>query len=773
MKKSNINNNTGGTTIDENPEKAERIKEILQLKDNLFRYQQQVPLSFDNLLFEISQRPEKIFRNIFQLFADMVNHFVKPESTNNKKDKEYKGFQGFNTKQLFVVGCDMPFFADRLFANRFLNVINSLKKGIQTNRIYFFEGPPGSGKSTFLNNLLYKLETYSMKPEGLMYRTNWHLDLEKLGMKGNLEKRLFEIAEKTQNKELFELLKNENLKQNNGLKKFIDISCPYNEHPVMQIPRKLRPELFDTLIDDVDFKHKLHHDRQYEWVFKNEACHFCSSMYEALFDILDNQTDVLNMVQAKVYRFNRKFGKGISVYNPGDSLHKKEITNPHIQKTLHELFKSDNLNYAYSFLAQTNNGVFAIMDIKENNIQRLKDLHGIISDGVNKIGLVEERIKSLFIGLVNPEDMKNYTNIKSFQDRVISVKIPYVLDYETEVKIYEHKIGEKIYKMFLPDVLNNFAKIIVCTRLDDKTLTIKQWVTNTTRYKFLDSKRFILKLALYSGEIPSWLYDDDIKKFTPEIKKKIFEDSVIEGQKGVSGRKSLSLFNKFYTKNLKNDKIVTMEMVYKFFKSQDELKHSIPIGFLESLVSMYDYKVLQQIKQSIYFYNKKQITKDILNYLFAINFEDGVHTCPYTKDRIEINEDLFKNFEAIFLGTVSSINERKKLRNDIRKEYITKTLAQEINISNKKPIETEQFKTLFKKYTSNLKENALLPYSNNKNFRSAILDYGKKQFKTYDKRLKEDVIRLLDNLQKDYKYSEVSAIQVCIYALDKKLTQKY
>ena len=64
-------------SINQNPEKAKQIKEILQLKYNLFRHQQQVPLSFDDLLFEISQRPEKIFRNIFQLFADMVNYFVK------------------------------------------------------------------------------------------------------------------------------------------------------------------------------------------------------------------------------------------------------------------------------------------------------------------------------------------------------------------------------------------------------------------------------------------------------------------------------------------------------------------------------------------------------------------------------------------------------------------------------------------------------------------------------------------------------------------------
>ncbi|MBT7737059.1 hypothetical protein HN709_05220 [Candidatus Peregrinibacteria bacterium] len=42
------------------------------------------------------------------------------------------------------------------------------------------------------------------------------------------------------------------------------------------------------------------------------------------------------------------------------------------------------------------------MDLKENNVKRLHAYHGIISDGVHKIDLAEERITTLFLGLVNP-----------------------------------------------------------------------------------------------------------------------------------------------------------------------------------------------------------------------------------------------------------------------------------------------------------------------------------------------------------------------------------
>ena len=41
--------------------------------------------------------------------------------------------------------------------------------------------------------------------------------------------------------------------------------------------------------------------------------------------------------------------------------------------------------------------------------------------------------------------------------------------------------------------------------------------------------------------------------------------------------------------------------------------------------------VLQEVKESLYYYNEEQIAREIQNYLFAINFETGMAvTCTYT-----------------------------------------------------------------------------------------------------------------------------------------------
>jgi hypothetical protein len=160
--------------------------------------------------------------------------------------------------------------------------------------------------------------------------------------------------------------------------------------------------------------------------------------------------------------------------------------------------------------------------------------------------------------------------------------------------------------------------------------------------------------------------------------------------------------------------------------------------------------------------------------LYCINFEHGETVkCEYTGDVIEIDEDYFKNFEAIFLGTTATSKQRKSFRNENQNEYVRKTVAQEMRLRKVPITETEQFKILFEKYIRNLKENALAPFINNDNFRRAINDFGSQQFNTYDERLKRDILYLIKNLKNKFNYTEESAKQVSLYVIDKKLNEVY
>jgi len=190
-------------------------------------------------------------------------------------------------------------------------------------------------------------------------------------------------------------------------------------------------------------------------------------------------------------------------------------------------------------------------------------------------------------------------------------------------------------------------------------------------------------MDIYAGNIPSWLSDDDIKKLDFNTRKGIINSAVNEGDKGFSGRKSLTIFNDFLNKHYSKDEFVTMEIVEKFFLSKDEYIKKLPEGFLKSIVDSYDYNLMQEIKEAIYYYNETQIERDIKNYLFSINFDTGTTVkSDYTGDIIDIDEDYFKNFEAIFLGTTSTIKERQSFRQDVLQNILQQLLLKKFKFKN-------------------------------------------------------------------------------------------
>jgi len=723
-------------------------------------------LTFNEFLHLASTQPKLIFRDVFMYFHDMINHYVPEGEDDYQVTNDSVGFVKYDFERLFVEECDDPFFADRLFANRFIKLVKALSKGTLNNNIILFEGPPGSGKSTFLNNLLYKLENYSKLPQGVVYKSFWKLDIKTI--KGDTK--------------LETIYNNQNPKhETNGNgsndinKNHIEISCPCNDNPILQIPKKYRIRFIEDLLAAGKVKNEILNAKEYKWIFKENPCSICSSIYDVLMDKLGDPIEVFGMLYAKKVRFNRQYGKGITVFNPGDEYIKRPITDATLQSIINTLFQNDEVRYIYSNLSFTNNGVYALMDIKDNNIKRLIDLHGIISDGTHKVEFVEERIKSLFVGLVNPEDKKHYEDVKSFQDRIIHVNIPYILDYEAEVKVYKHKFGNDIEKRFLPGVLDNFAKIIIASRMNEYSPVMKTWINDYKKYsKYIDKNLLLLKMELYKGIVPEWLTEDDVKSFSKPVRKGLISESETEGKKGISGRQSLNVFNNILTKYADDNNLITMNNVKEFFMSNESMKPYFSEEFINAIEALYDYNVLQQIKESLYYFSEKQIRKYILDYLFAINYDMGnTEKNEATNSIIEINDAFFSNFELTVLGYDADLKAREGFRKDMLKEYVSFTLAKEIKLDGHAITATKQYQYLFDKYTRNIKENALTPYADNDNFRRALLDYGTMAFDNFTGKLKQDVSRIITRLKTKYHYSEKGAIQVTVYAIDKNLNDMF
>ena len=735
-------------------------------------------ISFESFLVQLRAHPDRLIRNVHQVFHDMVYSYVGGGHDEYPDDPESINFIAYDCAPLFVENTDTPFFADRIFANRLMTMVDGFRGGAQQNKIFLFDGPPGCGKSIFLNNLLQKFEEYANSERGCRYETVWHLDRKLLGEV--LDSEPSPVLEK-----LAELL---GLEADADLEAVVDshvpkhghieVPCPSHDNPLMLVPKDQRAAFLDDLFENDEFKWNLSYGKEYDWVFQANPCTICTSLYDALLHKLDDPAQVFAMIHARPYRFNRRQGEGITVFNPGDRAARQPIlTNPQLQKRISQLLQDSNrVRYIFSRYARTNNGVYALMDIKGHNKDRLLELHNIISDGVHKVDEIEENVNSLFLGVMNPEDNQNIRGFQSLTDRIEFINISYVLDSATEVQIYRNIFGHHIGESFLPRVLENFARIIISSRLSDKSPALLEWIGDPKKYKlFCDENLHLLKMAIYTGMIPAWLDEEDRHKFTAKIRRKIIAEAENEGDKGFSGRDAIDIFQDLLSTFGRDGSLITMDTLGNFFsKARPELAKMIPAGFLASLRRMYDFQILQEVKESLYYYNEEQIARDIQNYLFALNYELGTTAvCTYTGDKLNITGNFLAGIEEHLLGPDVREGRRKEFRAETQREYTSRTLTQEIMVEGLDITATRLFGELHKRYVFSLKEKVLLPFMKNTNFRRALKDFGSEEFRTYDQKIREDVAYVLANLADRYGYNETGAREVCLYVLDNNLVEEF
>ncbi|MBP7865155.1 MAG: serine protein kinase PrkA [Acidobacteria bacterium] len=758
------------------------VDALQSLDETLGGWDKRAPVLFQDFLNLVKDEPKRMLRNIFQVFHDMILSYVGEGVDEFPDDPESVGFVHYNCEKLFVEGCDHPFFADRLFANRLFDRVEAIRRGAQQNKLYIFEGPPGSGKSTFLNNLLHKLEDYANTEEGVRYEAIWKVSRKDLGLSA-VERDPTTALEMLLSRALAAAGSAEEVppipdSAPAPADDVVEIPCPSHDHPILLIPKQHRRGFLDDLLRNDELKWKIFTEKEYEWVFRDVPCTICASLYQALLERLKSHRKVFGMIHTRRYLFNRRVGEGITVFNPGDTpIRQMVLENPMLQNRINVLLQDSNrVRYIFSPYAKTNNGIYALMDIKSNNKDRLLDLHNIISEGVHKVDDVEENVNSLFIALMNPEDRANIQGIQSFSDRLESINIPYVLDINTEVSIYRNIFARRLDDDFLPRVLHNFARVIVSTRLNTRSDALLEWIGSPRKYNlYCDENLLLLKMEIYTGNIPVWLSEEDRKKFTARRRRQILAESEADGVKGLSGRDSIKIFGDFHSTYVKDGTPINMSMLKSYFSNvRKDIAKSIPSDFLESLVRMYDYTVLQEVKESLYNYNEEQISRDVVHYLFAVNFDPGaVETCRFTGERLEVTPEFFDAVEKRILGAAADAPSRKRFRRDTQKEYAAHTLTQEILMEKKTITETELYRDLYGRYVHNLKERVLEPFLDNENFRNAVKEYGEESFKTYDQRIREDVDFLMRNLVEKRRYSPQGAKEVCIYVMDNDLARKF
>ncbi|MFZ3047528.1 MAG: serine protein kinase PrkA, partial [Desulfatirhabdiaceae bacterium] len=272
------------------------------LEDNLAQKDKRTVITFEEFTKLLVENPVRVIRNVFQVFHDMMHKYVGEGIDEYPDDPESINFIHYDCSPLFVDGVDHPFFADRLFANRLISQVEALRRGAQQNKIYIFDGPPGCGKSTFLNNLLMKFEEYTNTEDGMRYETVWKLDRNLLG--GGIQSEARPLVDRILHlispvPEIPVLSCPDDQDPDNPYdsevhdlhhdgeayvitNELVEVPCPSHDHPLLMIPKDFRRTFCDELFENDEWKYRLFTEKEYDWVFRENPCTICMSLYEAL-----------------------------------------------------------------------------------------------------------------------------------------------------------------------------------------------------------------------------------------------------------------------------------------------------------------------------------------------------------------------------------------------------------------------------------------------------------------------------------------------------------
>ena len=218
--------------------------------------------------------------------------------------------------------------------------------------------------------------------------------------------------------------------------------------------------------------------------------------------------------------------------------------------------------------------------------------------------------------------------------------------------------------------------------------------------------------------------------------------------------------------------MINMEDLREFFAKKEEYKKKIPSGFVDSIIRLYNYNLMEQIKECLFHQNEKRISKDIQNYLSATTYDVGeTISSPFTGEKFEVSESFFESIEKyLFVRNYSQI-EREKFRNDISSKFTIS--LQKLNVSEENLTSTLVYQNLYNTYMKNLRENIFLPFVKYTSFENAIKAYGTPKFDVFDNKTKEEVSFLIQNLYSKFRFTKEGAKHVCLYILKNNIAEKF
>ncbi len=401
--------------------------------------------SFFDYMEIFKKNKKRETRTSYLYLADMLNFFGKDEKGH---------FKLFQKDHL-----DAPSIQGQYIAQNeiYQNLLNFKEEGMN-NKFLLLIGPNGSSKSSIVKKLIKGCEEYSESPEGQLYTFSWIFPIDNF-IKGTLG--LTENQSYNRNLQSFAYLEDPDI---NAI-----LGSDLKDHPLLLIPRNERQKIIDeALNDDPDFLESV----KKSYLYRGDLSKRNKMIYDSMLkNYKGKHSDVLKHIRVERFTLSKRYSIGAVTIEPQLHVDAKlqQITMDRRLNSLPPGLQSLNLFSIYGEAIMANRGILEYSDLLKRPLDTYKYLLMTMETGNINLGGILTELDIFFIGTSNEIHLaafRQHPDFNSFKGRFNFIRVPYLLNYNLEMNIYQKQIAtirEKCY--FSEDALKAMCLFAIMGRL--------------------------------------------------------------------------------------------------------------------------------------------------------------------------------------------------------------------------------------------------------------------------------------------------------------------
>lgn len=498
---------------------------------------------------------------------------------------------------------------------------NFMEEGFN-NKFILLVGPNGSSKSSLIKKIMLSAEDYSFTDEGSLFSFSWIFPIDQF-VKGSLGLSGGTTADRNVNSYAF--LEDKDISA--------ILTSELKDHPLLLLPIKTRQKLIEDAFKNDGTR--LETIRK-SYLYNGDLSQRNRLIFDALLkNYKGNYQEVFKHIRVERLFINRRYSIGATTIEP--QLHVdanlQQITMDRRLASLPPSLQSLNLFSLSGEVVLANRGILEFSDLLKRPLDTFKYLLMTMeSKTINLHGILTE-LDIFFIGSSNEihfAAFKQHPDFNSFKGRFNFLRVPYLMSYKEEEKIYAEQIAKlKEQSNFEPHSLTALCLWSVMTRM---RAPVAKNYQDEKLGKISEALSPLEKCLLYADKETPDAFDSEsrqiLKMAVDDVMNEYENDSMYEGKFGISPREVKQIiYDLAYTTGavtfvevLDYLKIlIEKKAEYDFLNISHQGEYHNPRKFID-LIEVWNLDILDnEVRESLGLVDDRSYEDYISKYILSIN----------------------------------------------------------------------------------------------------------------------------------------------------------